>query len=226
MCYAINVSESFAPLRNQSVQYSVAKPVNQNELGPAGVSMKLPDRDTSSGNVHLGSINLDFSKIIHNVGNFLDKTVYRGGILPAGRFVGRYVVPEIAADKAIKRGDWNEAIKACNVSLGQHTSSYQGTSYDTVNKYSIFDVKGYAYIKKGDYDQSILNFSKAIEQYPSDAFAYQTRAYAYDKQGNNKQASSDYSQAMKLKSDEAKGQLPLPQAPHTPDQPWVINLSY
>jgi tetratricopeptide (TPR) repeat protein len=54
------------------------------------------------------------------------------------------------------------------------------------------------YDKKGQYDQAIADYNKAIEINPGDAMAYHNRALIYDKKGQYDQAIADYNKTIKI----------------------------
>ena len=58
--------------------------------------------------------------------------------------------------------------------------------------------RGLAYYDKGQYDQAISEYSKALEINPRYALAYNDRGNAYQSKGQNGQAISDYSKAIEL----------------------------
>ena len=57
---------------------------------------------------------------------------------------------------------------------------------------------GNDYAKKGQYDQAISDFNKALEISPRDAKAYSNRGIAYKKKGQYDQAISDYNKALEI----------------------------
>jgi len=64
--------------------------------------------------------------------------------------------------------------------------------------------KGTESIKKGNFDQAILDINKAIELNPNDAMAYEIRGSAYQQgKGNYDQAILDFSKAIELNPNDA-----------------------
>ncbi len=63
--------------------------------------------------------------------------------------------------------------------------------------------KGIECVKKGDYDQAILEYTKALELKPNDANIYNMRGNAYHGKGNYDQAILDFSKAIKLNPSDA-----------------------
>jgi tetratricopeptide (TPR) repeat protein len=61
--------------------------------------------------------------------------------------------------------------------------------------------KGRAYQGKGQYDQAIADFNKAIEINPRDPLAYNNRGFIMFKLGNTKRACSDVKRACELGGD-------------------------
>ncbi len=58
--------------------------------------------------------------------------------------------------------------------------------------------KGTAHLEKGEYDQAISEFNKALEINPRDANAYFNRGLAYHNKGQYDQAISDYTKALEI----------------------------
>ena len=58
--------------------------------------------------------------------------------------------------------------------------------------------RGYAYLKKGDHDRAIADYTEAIRLDPSNASAFTNRASAYDAKRDIDRAIADYTQAIKL----------------------------
>jgi spermidine synthase len=63
--------------------------------------------------------------------------------------------------------------------------------------------KGTIYGMHGQYQQAIINFSKAIELNPNYAMAYNNRGYAYNRLGHYQLAIKDFNKVISLKSDYA-----------------------
>jgi len=64
---------------------------------------------------------------------------------------------------------------------------------------SIYIKEGDAFYEKGDYDQAILNYNKAIEIDRESADAYLHRGRAYNKKGELKKAEDDFTKTIELK---------------------------
>ena len=58
--------------------------------------------------------------------------------------------------------------------------------------------RGNAYHEKGQYDQAILDYNKALEINPKDALAYYHRGISYEKKGQYDQAISNYTKALEI----------------------------
>jgi len=82
---------------------------------------------------------------------------------------------------------WKDSITLWNDAL----NSYPDTSVARNNL-------GNAYAGKGNHNQAILEYDKAIEINPNYANAYNNRGSAYNKEGNRDQAISDYNKAIEL----------------------------
>ena len=59
-------------------------------------------------------------------------------------------------------------------------------------------IGGGAYFKKGQYDQAIADYTKAIELDPKYAEAYKSRGFVYTSKGQHDQAIADCSKAIEL----------------------------
>jgi len=66
------------------------------------------------------------------------------------------------------------------------------------NNAEAYNARGFAYAYKGQYDQGISDYSKAIELNPRYAEAYSNRGVAYLFKGQYDQAISDYNKAIEL----------------------------
>jgi tetratricopeptide (TPR) repeat protein len=57
-----------------------------------------------------------------------------------------------------------------------------------------------AYMKKGNYDSAITDYTEAIRLDPRNTYGYSWRGQAHEKQGNVKAACADYKKALELES--------------------------
>jgi tetratricopeptide (TPR) repeat protein len=62
----------------------------------------------------------------------------------------------------------------------------------------VYNIRGIAYGKKGEYDNAIADYTRAIEIDPNDAWAYCNRGGAYDEKGDYDKAIADYTQAIEI----------------------------
>jgi len=67
--------------------------------------------------------------------------------------------------------------------------------------------RGVAYGKKGQYDQAIVDFNKAIELDPRDAAAYYNRGISYEKRGQHDRAILDFTKAIEINPRYAKAYI-------------------
>jgi len=58
--------------------------------------------------------------------------------------------------------------------------------------------RGSSYYHKGQYDQAISDFNKALEINPKDADAYSNRGTAYREKGQSDQAIVDFNKALEI----------------------------
>jgi tetratricopeptide (TPR) repeat protein len=65
-------------------------------------------------------------------------------------------------------------------------------------------IRGLAYEEKGQCDEAISNYTKALEINPRDAEAYYNRGIAYDNKGQYDQAISDYTKALEINPRDAE----------------------
>ncbi len=73
---------------------------------------------------------------------------------------------------------------------------------DALNAEEYFE-RGYRAVEKGQLDDGIQHYSRAIQLQPDYAEAYNNRGTAYDSKGDYEAALDDYNQAIALKSDHA-----------------------
>lgn len=96
---------------------------------------------------------------------------------------------------------YQKAYSRCSAAIlkydpdGKKTESYR--KVDEINR------TGTDYFDKGEYDQAILYYSKAIELDKIAPGLYANRGNAYQSKGQYNQAISDYDQAIKIKADYA-----------------------
>lgn len=119
------------------------------------------------------------------------------GIIGAGLLVGAAAPTAQAAGKPRDacfqpESGPDETIAACAVVLGQRkretTTSIAHALYN----------RGLAYVKKGDLDRGIGDFSEAIRVDPSDPDTFRERGSAYDDKEEYDRALADYEQSIKL----------------------------
>ena len=61
-----------------------------------------------------------------------------------------------------------------------------------------YNNRGIAYARKGQYDQAISDYTKALEINPRYAKAHYSRGIAYARKGQHDQAISDYTKALEI----------------------------
>ena len=81
-------------------------------------------------------------------------------------------------------------------------SNHPQSNYSTAESATEAFNKGDEYLKQGNYDQAISDYTKAIEINPTDG-AYNNRGNAYLNKGNLAQAISDYNQAIGINPNDA-----------------------
>jgi len=59
-------------------------------------------------------------------------------------------------------------------------------------------IRGLAYEEKGQYDEAISNYTKALEINPRDADAYYNRGVVYNRKGQSDEAISDFTKALEI----------------------------
>ena len=58
--------------------------------------------------------------------------------------------------------------------------------------------RGCSYVKQGDYDKAIADFTAAIQINPKAGNAFYARGYSYSQKGDKANANADFAQAKKL----------------------------
>ncbi len=72
------------------------------------------------------------------------------------------------------------------------------TTQTDLNDADAYLNRGIVYQRKGQYDQAISDYNKALEINPRFAKAYNNRGLAYKKKGKYDQAISDYNKALEI----------------------------
>ncbi len=98
--------------------------------------------------------------------------------------------------------DSERSIRGCTQII-----NFYGSKYKLYKLPVAYINRGNAYKGKGEYDQAIADFTKAIELDPKVADAYNNRGYAYEKKGETNQALVDYKKASELGNADAKDNL-------------------
>ena len=62
-----------------------------------------------------------------------------------------------------------------------------------------YERRGYAYLRKGDSDNAIADFTKVLEFYPQASDVYKLRGDAYLQKGDFDRSAADYTKATELK---------------------------
>jgi tetratricopeptide (TPR) repeat protein len=86
-----------------------------------------------------------------------------------------------------------------------------------------YNNRGIAYARKGQYDQAISNFNKALEINPRDIKAYHNRGHAYAEKGQYDQAISDYTKALEMNPRDARAYNSLAWVLATAKEPGFRN---
>ena len=90
---------------------------------------------------------------------------------------------------------WDQAIDAYSDLLAL---ADKNPTIDSYFKSAIYNNRGIAYSKKGNFDRAIVDFNKAIELSPDYDEAYNNRGFSYSKKGNFDRAIDDYGEAIKI----------------------------
>lgn len=98
------------------------------------------------------------------------------------------------ADACYKAGlesDDDKLIEVCGAALAR--SNLSGRSLSTT-----LSNRGLGYLRKGEYDKSIVDFSEALIINPKNQFALDNRADAWRGKGNYQRALADYNTALRF----------------------------
>jgi tetratricopeptide (TPR) repeat protein len=79
-----------------------------------------------------------------------------------------------------------------------HSFSYRFDFIGLTSCAGFYNNRGNAYSVKGEFDQAISDYTKAIELNPKLDFAYSNRGNAYKDKGQFDEAITDYSRAIEL----------------------------
>ena len=114
----------------------------------------------------------------------------------------------IRSDDLIRKGDYDNAIENATIAIKQYnfaadaanrTSSMTDSITNIFSRQSLAYIsRGEAYLKKGDNERAIANYSLAIEVNPDD-FSYMSRGDAYFKIGDYDSAITDFTRMINLK---------------------------
>jgi tetratricopeptide (TPR) repeat protein len=103
--------------------------------------------------------------------------------------------PALAASQgdwdACKSQDPDTTIAGCTrvLDAGDETPKVHST---------VYNARGIAYKRKGDYDRAIVDYDEAIRLDPNNARAYSNRGNAYADKGDYDRAIADYDEAIRL----------------------------
>jgi tetratricopeptide (TPR) repeat protein len=92
---------------------------------------------------------------------------------------------------AASGGNYDEAIRLFTKGIASGELSGENLS-------KVYNNRGDAWVKKGDSDKAIADYTKAIEIMPKDAAAYGNRGIAWDDKGAYDQAVADYTKAAEI----------------------------
>jgi len=79
------------------------------------------------------------------------------------------------------------SVRACTYIIGR----------DSEGAWAYYN-RGVGYVKKGDYDRAIVDFTKAIEINPEHVLTFSNRGYAYERLGRRADAIADYRRALAI----------------------------
>ncbi len=90
--------------------------------------------------------------------------------------------------------DWDKAIERFRDALDQ----VKTTPISDLSQSSVFFYRGTSYLSKSDYERAIVDYDKAIQLNPQNAFNYSNRGYAYYTEGEKDRAFADFDKAIQL----------------------------
>lgn len=114
-----------------------------------------------------------------------------GGLVAVLAFSGSALAASQSARNDCKANDPDRSIAGC-------TQILQDKSELAHNRAIAYYDRGLAYADKGDLDQAIADYSKAIQLNPKFAAAYHNRGRAYRAKGDLDQAIADFTEAIRL----------------------------
>ena len=117
-------------------------------------------------------------------------------------FLGFFIILFLGCESTNGNVGQNSRLFSCK--KARNTTTVGLNQYNQAKPFHLSDAdryyaQGIAYYRKGNFDQAIADYSKAISLDPNYAYAYYGRGLIYGKQGNFTQALSDYMKAIKLK---------------------------
>ena len=86
-----------------------------------------------------------------------------------------------------ERRRFDEAIRDCDTALALDPKGL-----------TAYDVRGAAYLSKGDFDKAIADYNEAIRLDPKHAWRHVSRGFAYARNGERDKAEADYATAVRL----------------------------
>ena len=101
---------------------------------------------------------------------------------------------------ALNQQDYDHAIECYNRALALNPNLHSELNPRLAGAYNN---RGLAYDNKGEYDQAIADYAKALELNPKLALAYNNRGNAHNNKGEYDQAIADYAKALELNQDYA-----------------------
>ncbi|MEW6263022.1 MAG: tetratricopeptide repeat protein [Thermodesulfobacteriota bacterium] len=97
----------------------------------------------------------------------------------------------LAGREAAKNRQMDEAIKL-------YTKAIDSGELKEKDLAQAYNSRGNAWFDKGDLDQAIADYTRAIEADPKNGYAYYSRAFAHDHKGQADKAISDFTKAIEI----------------------------